>query len=336
MTDTPAPHPLILHPDLFAEDPRAPQTQFVPERQVAFLEALAVSGSVRSAARRAQVSHQTCYRARRGSAAFGRAWDAALVIARGAAEAHLADYAMHGVEEEVWYHGEHVGTRRRVSDRLLLAHLARLDRMRSDARIEALAEDFDAMLLRMRRGQPIELDPIEVAPDPLVEPVAPGPVAEAPGFSSPGPCNTRSMSRHTEPPCDCVGARHGADGGQRHYTMTARGLEPVCNLAGEGPCCDRPRWPDCEDCVHYPPEARLLDAMADERPADAPSLAELGGSREEIERCQMAAFEARDEDWWRYGAGWVLYTRAAGGGWVPEEEIAQGAKPAADAGRGGG
>ncbi len=45
--------------------PPAPQTQFVAERQVAFLEALAVTGSVRGAARRARVSHQTCYRARR-------------------------------------------------------------------------------------------------------------------------------------------------------------------------------------------------------------------------------------------------------------------------------
>ena len=105
---------------------------------------------------RDRVSHQTCYRARRGSAAFGRAWDAALVVARGAAEAKLADYAMNGIEEEVWYHGEHRGERRRFSDRLLLAHLARLDRMRGDERIEALAEDFDGMILRLRRGEPIE------------------------------------------------------------------------------------------------------------------------------------------------------------------------------------
>lgn len=68
MTDTPTPHPLILHTDVFAEHPRAPQTKFVPERQVAFFEALAVSGSVRSAARGARVSHQTVYRARRALA----------------------------------------------------------------------------------------------------------------------------------------------------------------------------------------------------------------------------------------------------------------------------
>ena len=53
-------HPIVLHTDLFAEHEHAPQTQFVAERQVAFLEALAVTGSVRAAARRVKVSHQTC------------------------------------------------------------------------------------------------------------------------------------------------------------------------------------------------------------------------------------------------------------------------------------
>ena len=184
--DTPATHPIVLHPDL-ATDDTPPQTQFVAERQVAFLEALATTGSVRAAAARARVSHQTCYRTRRASAAFGRAWDAALVVARGAAEAKLADYAMNGIEEEVWYHGEHRGERRRFSDRLLLAHLARLDRMRGDERIEALAEDFDGMILRLRRGEPIEA---EVADPDAVEPAEQGRDA-----SSPGPCNRRSMSR---------------------------------------------------------------------------------------------------------------------------------------------
>ncbi len=67
--DTPAIHPIVIDADLRAkeDDERAPQTQFVAERQVAFLEALAVTGSVRGAARRARVSHQTCYRARRWS-----------------------------------------------------------------------------------------------------------------------------------------------------------------------------------------------------------------------------------------------------------------------------
>ncbi len=67
--DTPAIHPIVIDADILAaeDDERAPQTQFVAERQVAFLEALGVVGSVHGAARWARVLHQTCYRARRWS-----------------------------------------------------------------------------------------------------------------------------------------------------------------------------------------------------------------------------------------------------------------------------
>lgn len=298
-----ASHPIVLHPDLDADDTRAPQTQFVVERQVAFLEALATTGSVRAAAARARVSHQTCYRARRASAAFGRAWDAALVVARGAAEAKLADYAMNGVEEEVWYHGDLVGSRKRVSDRLLLAHLARLDRMRGDERIEALAEDFDGMILRLRGGEPIEPEPVE--PDPAET------AQEGRGISSPGPCNRRSMSRASsqndegagaasdpgEPRCDCVGARHGTDRGQKHYRRGAQGPEPVLNVAGEGPCCDAPDWPQCRDCPHYPPVGRILREMEEDRPAGAPAPHEQGNGAA-VEGVQIEAFCAGLAQWW--------------------------------------
>ena len=306
-----ATNPIILHPDLDTDDTRAPQTQFVVERQVAFLEALATTGSVRAAARRARVSHQTCYRARRASAGFGRAWDAALVVARGAAEAKLADYAMNGVEEEVWYHGEHRGERRRFSDRLLLAHLARLDRMRGDERIEALAEDFDGMILRLRRGEPIEPEPAD--PDPAEA------AQEGCGTSSPGPCNRRSMSRAQsrvksrakpqddegagaasdpgEPRCDCAGARHGTDRGQKHYRRGAQGPEPVINVAGEGPCCDAPDWPQCRDCPHYPPVGRILREMEEARPAGAPAPHEQGNGAA-VEGVQIEAFCAGLAQWW--------------------------------------
>ena len=307
--DTQEIHPIILHGDLYAEYDYAPQTQFVPERQVAFLEALATTGSVRTAARRVKVSHQTCYRARRNSAAFGRAWDAALVVARGAAEAKLADCAMEGIEEEVWYHGEMVGTRRRMSDRLLLAHLGRLDRMRKDERIEALAEDFDGLLTRMRRGEAIELEPAPAAG----------------GVSSPGQCNMRSMSRAEDahdaapPSCDCMGTATGLHPDAPHFERSAEGWEPVCNTGeGAGPCCDAPSWPGCRSFPHYPPYSRLLNAMEDARPADAPGSDAFGEDAYDAEACQMAAFEAGDADWWRYGAGWVLYARDAGGSWVPE------------------
>ena len=68
------------------------------------------------------------------------------MLARGAAEAKLADYAMNGVEEEVWYHGDLVGSRKRVSDRLLLAHLARLDRLTQNPATHHAAIGFDTAL----------------------------------------------------------------------------------------------------------------------------------------------------------------------------------------------
>ncbi len=307
--------------DLPGDETRAPQTQFTLDLRIAFLETLAVSGSVRSAARRVKISHQSVYRARRSSTAFGRAWDAAMVVARGQAEALLADYALGGVEEEVWYHGEIVGKRRRVSDRLLLAHLGRLDRLRSDARIDALAEDFEGMIARMRAGEPIDADAAGGTPENL----------------SPGQCNTRSMSRaqtpppppdapvRDEPPCDCIGAQTGTDGGAAHYRAGPQGLEPVPNLYGEGPCCDRPRWPRCGDCPHFPAHEALACRMDEARPAEAPPHGALG-NMDAVAECQMAAFEAGDEDWWRYGENFDLF-ECVRGVWVKVED---GAEPVAE------
>ncbi|WP_338244184.1 hypothetical protein [Aurantiacibacter hainanensis] len=106
-----------------------PQHILTPPKQAAFCKALANHGNVRLACRAVQVSPQTAYRARRASAAFRQCWDAAQVIARDHAEQVLADRALNGVEEKVFYHGEEVATRIRYDSRLLLAHLARLDRL---------------------------------------------------------------------------------------------------------------------------------------------------------------------------------------------------------------
>ena len=51
---------------------------------------------------------------------------------RAHAEEVLADRALNGVEETVFYHGEEVATRTRYDARLLLAHLARLDAKAED------------------------------------------------------------------------------------------------------------------------------------------------------------------------------------------------------------
>jgi hypothetical protein len=134
---------------------------FSLEKQVRFLHALAEVGNVRTVCRAMRLSPQTAYRARRSSPDFRLAWDAALLAARVHAEEVLADRALHGVEEAVFYHGEEVARRLRFDSRLLLAHLARLDRLEADGYVVEVSEDFDRALARFGRGDPVHVDPMD-------------------------------------------------------------------------------------------------------------------------------------------------------------------------------
>jgi len=52
-----------------------------------------------------------------------------------------------GIEEEIWYRGEVVGTRRRYDNRLLLAHVARLDKLaEANPGAQVDAARFDELL----------------------------------------------------------------------------------------------------------------------------------------------------------------------------------------------
>ncbi len=125
-------------------------------RRTAFLEHLAACGNVRAASARAGMSHEAAYRLRRRDALFARGWDAALVLARGASAEVLACRALDGVEEEVWHRGELVGTRRRYDTRLLLAHMARLDRLAESERASEDAARFDELLALLAGVKPNE------------------------------------------------------------------------------------------------------------------------------------------------------------------------------------
>jgi len=136
---------------------------FSPARQARFLHHLAGSGTVRSACLAAGVSPQAAYVRRRRSGQFAAAWDAALVLARDHAEAVLAERALEGVEEAVYYHGEEIARRRRYDARLLLAHLARLDRhAEGNAAARARADRFDELVALVAGAAPQGL----VAPEP--------------------------------------------------------------------------------------------------------------------------------------------------------------------------
>lgn len=268
---------------------RAPQTEFDRARQVLFLENLSVTGSVRSAAASAQVSHQSAYRARRACGAFRTAWDAALVVARAAAADTLAARAIDGVTEPVFYHGEEVGTRTRYSDRLLLAHLARLDRLVDDPRANAFAEDFDAALAGFGRGEefvaPVGSDSSTEVPasagaqgdyrhrSPAQAGVSGGP--HDGGFSSPGRCNTRSKS----------------------YSCPPLGDPDDWDEYDADEDDDNIDWEDEEAAEAE--LARIEAAMAAERPADAPRLT---GDDEEGRAVDPHGLNA-DAQWQAYDRG---------------------------------
>jgi len=132
-------------------------TIFSSRRKAAFLTQLAESGNVRLACKSASVSPQTAYRARRQSPAFAQAWDAALLAARPIAEQVLADRALNGTEEAVFYHGEEVARRTRYDSRLLLAHLARLDRLAERIDPDAVSA-LDDQIEELESGEDLEPD----------------------------------------------------------------------------------------------------------------------------------------------------------------------------------
>ena len=207
----------------------------------------------------AGVSHQTAYRARLGSPGFRRAWDAALLAARAQAEEVLARRAFEGWEEDVVYHGEVVCTRRRFSDRLLLAHLARLDRLCGDAEVAEFADAFDASLARYGAG--------EDRPARVLEPG----YAEAEDFCS-GVRSTRSkpQPKPIENPCpDCGGRCLGPDD-----KLTAKDCQ----------------WPG--NRLEAMAAARPGDVL---EPDQFPGGDHDGAIGDE----QLAAFEAGVEQWWR-------------------------------------
>ena len=117
--------------------------QFSRDQQADFLDALASWGNVRASARVAGVSRSTAYRMRRACPRFRALWDAALVLARPQVEEVLADRALNGVEETVFYHGEAVATRKTFDSRLLLAHLGRLDRLSADRTVREASWSFE-------------------------------------------------------------------------------------------------------------------------------------------------------------------------------------------------
>lgn len=94
-----------------------------PDKQRAFIEALADSGSVVTAAQHVGMSESSAYRLRRspGAEAFDRAWSAAIDTASKKLLDAAFERALVGTDEPVFdREGNRVGRRLRQSDRLLM------------------------------------------------------------------------------------------------------------------------------------------------------------------------------------------------------------------------
>ena len=144
------PNPLP-EPPLALDTTPAPTRGWTPALKARFLDRLAAHGNARAACRNVGLSPEAAYRLRRRDAGFARGWAAAILLARENGIQVLAERAIEGIEEDVWYRGEFRGTRRRYDGRLLLAHLARLDKLAAndDATVVHDAARFDELLARI-------------------------------------------------------------------------------------------------------------------------------------------------------------------------------------------
>jgi hypothetical protein len=107
------------------------QDGWTPERQRAFIAALAEIGMVSAAARAVGMSRKSAYALlnRAGpESGFARAWRAAQSRGEALADGTAIARAIHGVEEPYFYRGLQRGTRRVYNDRLLIAALNAADR----------------------------------------------------------------------------------------------------------------------------------------------------------------------------------------------------------------
>jgi hypothetical protein len=95
---------------------------WTPERQRAFIEALADTGCVDRAARMVNIAQQNCYALRRapGAEEFRRAWDAALDFRARPRKDAAFERAMKGELVPVFSGGRLMGFRRRKNDALLM------------------------------------------------------------------------------------------------------------------------------------------------------------------------------------------------------------------------
>ena len=108
----------------FAPVPRGTNRHdgWTEDRQRRFIEALSVTGSVKAAAHRVNMTPEGAYLLRRHPEAesFRKAWEAALALGVQQLEDIALERALHGTEVPVYSYGKLVGSRIKHNDRLLM------------------------------------------------------------------------------------------------------------------------------------------------------------------------------------------------------------------------
>ena len=128
---------------------------WTPERQYAFIEALAETGCVEQAAGIAKISVQSAYRLRRraDAQAFRLAWEAALDHAVSRISHAAISRAIHGTPRPIFYRGEQVGESRHYDERLTMFMLRLRDPVRYGVwrdKLEAVQHEDGAALILNR------------------------------------------------------------------------------------------------------------------------------------------------------------------------------------------
>src|SRR5205085_6587804 len=141
---------------------------WTPERQVAFLEALADTGIVRKAAAMVGMSEQSVSRLRRRSEArdIDVACDAAQRMGGRGIESVAWQRAMEGTIRQHYYHGELKGEERVFDNKLLIYLLGRVNPLLEPRPEAATVEtDWDRWMEAVRQGAPPPIPIAQQAPE---------------------------------------------------------------------------------------------------------------------------------------------------------------------------
>ncbi|TDE85306.1 terminase [Deinococcus sp. S9] len=113
-------------------------TELTAKKREAFILALAVTGNVSAACKKAKVSRQTVYLYKREDPAFAAAWDEAEAIYVELLEAEADRRAVEGTVKTIYYQGIPVGQERQYSDTLLMFRLKALrpDKYRENSTVK--------------------------------------------------------------------------------------------------------------------------------------------------------------------------------------------------------